>query len=444
MSSRTIPVTIVGPTGRRDLSLPADAPIKELLPPLIEIAGNDTDQEQGAGDWVLSATGSEALPSDSTLEEGGVLDGQVLYLDRARAGGGLSEPPPPPLPQDGLTPAQRTASVLPAHLKSTERVGLTFRAFFDASASTGSVEDQNGAPGNDMAVRPTPANLTVQHKGSPLERARHAWRSSDYVETLCKMISEPRLRRCVTIAVVSPKGGVGKTTITALVGTLLSLLRRDRVVAIDTNPDYGSLGRVLAPDSRIFVDDLLSRLDQPNLALTELDAQLGRAAHGLMVLPAPTDPERMARLDEAAYSKIVSRMKEFVGIVMLDCGTGLQEPAARAAIAAADQLVLVTDEQPAAASLVAEAGTLLARSGRPLTLVVNKMPSHGNVLDIEQLGAYISDARGFMVIPRELEAASKLAVGDFDWRDAPKSWQTACAELVVSLISDWPRLGLTL
>lgn len=284
----------------------------------------------------------------------------------------------------------------------------------------------------------------MEQKQSALERARNTWRSSDYIETLCGMIGEPRLRRCVTIAVVSPKGGVGKTTITALLGSLLSLLRRDRIVAVDTNPDYGSLGRVLAPDARVFVDDLLARLDQPNLTLTELDAQLGRAAHGLMVLPAPTDPDRMAELDEAAYTKVVTRLKEFVGIVMLDCGTGLQEPPARAAIAAADQLVLVTDEQPAAASLVAEAGALLARSGRPLTLVVNKMPATGSMLDVDRLGGYVPQARGLVVVPRETAAASRLAVGQFEWRDAPGGWQTAIAELAVSLIHDWRRLGLTL
>ena len=48
-----------------------------------------------------------------------------------------------------------------------------------------------------------------------------------------------------------------------------------------------------------------------------------------------------------------------VGVLVLDCGTGLQEPAARAAQAAADQIVLISDAHPATASLVAEAAELL-------------------------------------------------------------------------------------
>lgn len=437
-------VTIIGPAGRRDLSLPADAPVRELLPPLIEIAGSaNGDAVTDPSAWTLSAGGGEALAADVTLEDGGILDGQVLYLDRAQPDGTAAAEPPPSAADDGLTPAQRTERALPPKLSNAQRVGLALRAFFGREATPANAA-MTTRPDPYAAKRPTPASLTVERKPSATERARWAWRGSDYVDTLCSMIAQPRLRRCVTIAVVSPKGGVGKTTITALVGTLLSLLRRDRVVAIDTNPDYGSLGRVLAPDNRVYVDDLLDRLDQPNLTLTELDALLGRAAHGLAVLPAPTDPERMARLDEAAYAKVVSRIKEFVGIVVLDCGTGLQEPAARAAIEAADQLVLVTDEQPAAASLVAEAGTLLVKSGRPLTIVVNKMPTSGSMLDVDLLGSYIPDARGLVIIPRELDAAAQLAVGQFDWRDAPRGWQTSCAELAVNLIADWHRLGLTL
>ena len=445
MTSRTMLVTIVGPGGRKDLSLPSDAPIRELLPPLIELAGGNGEGPPNPSAWVLASSAGEELDAESTLEQGGVVDGQVLYLDRARPDGGPPAPPPPPVATDNLTPAQRTHKILPERLGKAHRMGLAFKALFDPSVPGRPEGDTAAAePTEGLSTRPTPASLTVQQRPRALERARLAWRRSDYIEQLCDMIARPRLRRCVTIAVVSPKGGVGKTTVTALLGTLLSLLRRDRIVAVDTNPDYGSLGRVLAPDARVFVDDLLARLDQPNLTLTELDAQLGRAAHGLMVLPAPTDPQRMAELDEAAYSKVISRLKEFVGIVVLDCGTGLQEPAARAAISAADQLVLVTDEQPAAGSLVAEAANLLIKTGRPITLVVNKMPVGGSLLDVDMLASHIPSARGLLVVPQEMDAAAALAVGRFEWRDAPAGWQRAISELAVNVIDDWSRLGLTL
>jgi MinD-like ATPase involved in chromosome partitioning or flagellar assembly len=243
--------------------------------------------------------------------------------------------------------------------------------------------------------------------------------------------------------VVSPKGGVGKTTVTALLGTLFSLLRRDPVVAVDTNPDFGSLGRVLTPEQSWYVDDLARLvLEDDELSLTSLDSLLGRAVHGLLVVPAPTEPDRMAAVDEEAYRRVITRLKDFFSLILLDCGTGLQDPALAAAIAGADQVVLLTDAQPATASLVAESTELLHQWGRPITVVVNRMPPKGAKLDIEALSHYLPAARGLVVVPDDVVAATRLATGRFNWRDAPESWQYAVRKLATVLVADWERLGL--
>jgi MinD-like ATPase involved in chromosome partitioning or flagellar assembly len=292
-------------------------------------------------------------------------------------------------------------------------------------------------------TRLMPSDLTLAMAPSRLDRARTRWRELDYIGQLDGMITEPRLLHCATIAVVSPKGGVGKTTVTALLGTLLSLLRRDPIVAVDTNPDFGSLGRVLTPDQSWYVDDLAQLvLEDDELSLTALDSHLGRAVHGLLVVPAPTDPARMAALDEEAYGRVIARLKDFFSLILLDCGTGLQDPASVAAIAAADQVVLITDAQPATASLVAESTDLLHQWGRPITVVVNRMPAKDARLDIQQLSRYLPAARGLVVVPDDIVAASRLAAGSFDWRDGPATWQLALRQLAIVLVSDWRRLGL--
>jgi MinD-like ATPase involved in chromosome partitioning or flagellar assembly len=292
-------------------------------------------------------------------------------------------------------------------------------------------------------TRLMPADLTLEMAPTRLERARSRWRELDYIGQLDALITEPRLLHCATIAVVSPKGGVGKTTVTALLGTLLSLLRRDPIVAVDTNPDFGSLGRVLTPDQSWYVDDLAQLvLEDDELSLTALDSHLGRAVHGLLVVPAPTDPARMAALDEEAYSRVIARLKDFFSLILLDCGTGLQDPASAAAIAAADQVVLLTDAQPATASLVAESTDLLHQWGRPITVVVNRMPAKDARLDVQQLSRYLPAARGLVVVPDDIVAASRLAAGSFDWRDGPATWQLALRQLAIVLVSDWRRLGL--
>src|SRR4051812_17666813 len=62
--------------------------------------------------------------------------------------------------------------------------------------------------------------------------------------------SLPGVTRPNTVAVISPKGGVGKTTSTFLVGNLLATHLKLRVVAVDANPDFGTLGRLSADGRR--------------------------------------------------------------------------------------------------------------------------------------------------------------------------------------------------
>lgn len=368
--------------------------------------------------------------------------------------------PPVPAP-DGLSPLQRVDMLLPAPVGRATRLAAGAQAFLgridwpeqgeaDAPPSAGVSSGTTSASpevldeyewGTDSVL---PADFTIAARPTRMVSARRLWRELNYQTQLEARVTGPRLLRCATIAVVSPKGGVGKTTVTALLGTLFSLLRRDPTVAIDTNPDFGSLGRVLTNDQSWYVDDLARLVaEDDELSLTALDSHLGRAVHGLLVVPAPTDPERMAALDESAYRQVITRLKDFFSLILLDCGTGLQDPASAAAIATADQVLLVTDAQPATASLVAESTRLLHQWGRPITVVVNRMPAKGGQLDLQQLCRHLPGARGLIVIPEDMVAATKLAARSFDWRDAPVSWQRAVRRLAAVLVADWPGLGLS-
>jgi len=242
--------------------------------------------------------------------------------------------------------------------------------------------------------------------------------------------------------VVSPKGGVGKTTTTALLGSLLAFLRRDRVIAVETNPDWGSLGRRLVPDHPVFIDELLAgALSDPDTSPARLDAQLGRGPDGLMVAPAPTDPDRAANLDESAYRTLFARLSELAGMLVLDCGTGLDDPPARAALACADQLVVVCDDQPDTASIVAEAATWLRHAGPPLLLVVNNL-RRGSRIDLPALERATDFAHGLAVVPRDERAAGQLHNSRFAWRHAPEGWQIPIRELAALLAADWRRLEI--
>jgi MinD-like ATPase involved in chromosome partitioning or flagellar assembly len=413
-----------------EAQLPADVPVAELMPQLLRLAtatgGSALDDQQA---WAAGLPEGAPFPPWSSLGELGVNDGSVIVVE----------------PYDrwpSLTPIMETTLPLERSLRTLPpQTGVVGRVRAALAAAAGRPEpppSQVLQASGQLAPR---SRLAVADSGSVTRRLRQGWRNSGYLHRLDDLIQAPHLRRCVTIAVVSPKGGVGKTTITALLGGIYALLRRDRIVAVDTNPDFGTLGRSLAPTHGIFVDDLLEVLDSPELTVTELDAHLARGLHGLMVVPAPIDPARMALLDQQAYTRVIRRLQEMVGMVILDCGTGMHDPALLAALETADQVVLVTDADPATASLVAEAAMHLRSAKAPMWLVVNRVPPTGSRLSIPSLEEQLPFARGLVVVPAHAAAAGRVADGSFDWREAPASWSRSVRQLAAVLATAWRDIG---
>ena len=75
-------------------------------------------------------------------------------------------------------------------------------------------------------------------------------------EALVAQVQRP-LRGCYRIALLSQKGGVGKTTITATLGATFATTRGDRVVAVDANPDRGTLSQKVPLETPATVRHLL-------------------------------------------------------------------------------------------------------------------------------------------------------------------------------------------
>ena len=257
-------VTVQGPEQRVDLKLPAHRPIAELLPRLVEVCVGG--QPSNSADWELAPLGGLAYDAARTLHQVGVMDGSLLHLRDSAAPilNYLTDAPatgpvdPRDLDQmvaagweDGFLPQDRTRLVLPPRLRLPNRLASAVHAVWNsgAAASPAALVEPH------MGQVVDPASLTVNTRPRVTDRIRASWRATDYLRALDEFIVAPQLRRCATIAVMSPKGGVGKTTITTLLGAMFALLRRDRIVAIDTNPDFGSLGRPPAPKHAVFLDD---------------------------------------------------------------------------------------------------------------------------------------------------------------------------------------------
>jgi MinD-like ATPase involved in chromosome partitioning or flagellar assembly len=166
----------------------------------------------------------------------------------------------------------------------------------------------------------------------------------------------PGVTRPNVVALISPKGGVGKTTATFLVGNLLATHLKLRVVAVDANPDFGTLGR-LAADTRRSDKSLADLLDDADRLKTaaELNPYISRQPSGLHVLASPRDAELTATLGPDRYGELVAFLSCFYEVVLLDLGTGVAGPLARFAIDRADQAVLVTTPEWVTSSVVLDA-----------------------------------------------------------------------------------------
>jgi MinD-like ATPase involved in chromosome partitioning or flagellar assembly len=484
--------------------LPLDVPIAQLVDYLVARHAGDTEQAtNGDGPaWQLSTSWGRPFSPDSSLADNGIFDGSVLLLANpehpvaeletpvpappapvARVAPPAPQPPSPvstpqmpapppaewqsngpdwteqtleqhPLPaepesapesENGMSgepalPQDRTRGRLPGQPRLAERLRQVAKA---VTRPDDDLLPDAGAPEVPAPGRPiSPMLLSQTEAPDAVSRARIAWKKGSYRWRLENAIAAPQLQRCVTIAMISPKGGVGKTTVTALLGSMLALIRRDRVVAIDANPDFGSLGRILTANHHVYVDDIAEVLDDPQLTVTALDQNLGRTAHGLMVLPAPVDPNRMEWLDQGVYARIIERLRQMVGVILLDCGTGLHDPASRAAISAADQVVLVSDPDPTTASLVESAAGVLSQRGSRIWLVVNKVPKGRSRLDIQAFGSYVAYARGLVTLPVDPEGVRPLTTSAFDWNQAPAGLRRGIAELAADLIGAWPEVGV--
>ncbi|MEV0969857.1 MinD/ParA family protein [Microtetraspora glauca] len=143
------------------------------------------------------------------------------------------------------------------------------------------------------------------------------------------------------IAVMSLKGGVGKTTTTAALGNTLASLRGDRVIAIDANPDRGTLGIKVKSETAATIRTLLAEADHI-VRYADARAFTSQSPARLEVLASDTDPAVSEAFNADDYRTVAGLIERYYSICITDCGTGLLHGAMRATLELADQIVLVS------------------------------------------------------------------------------------------------------
>ncbi|SHK67070.1 MinD-like ATPase involved in chromosome partitioning or flagellar assembly [Pseudonocardia thermophila] len=173
------------------------------------------------------------------------------------------------------------------------------------------------------------------------------------------------LRDCHRIAVLSVKGGVGKTTVTAMLGLTFAQLRGDRVLAIDANPDLGTLADRLTGDTEVGMQHLLDFLsDRPAFSIGDIESFMSTTER-LHVLAGSQEPGHGSAFTPDEYEEAIEALSSCYTVLVIDTGTGLSHAALAGVLATTHGVVIVGEPTVDAASRASMTLDWLAGSGYP-------------------------------------------------------------------------------
>ncbi len=324
-------------------------------------------------------------PDPQVDDEGGPVDGEGGPVDDPRDVP-VEVPPPPPATRDPFS-ARDAAPIHPLaldypvdallHQRGAPPAGGWRRALHRASG--GRVD-----PGDSRAVEEMRALLELARR--PLHGAR-------------------------TIAVVSTKGGVGKTSTTVNLGHTFATHRGDRVVALDANPDAGSLAYRVERQTTATALDLLERCDSIE-RYVEMRTYTSQAPSRLEIVASPDDPRLSRALGREDYQRLLALLARHYLLILADCGTGILDSATRGVVQSADQLVVVTGPSVDAGravtfllSWLAEHG--MARQVAEAVVVINAVRPRRTAVDVDALERHFARmVRATVQIPWDPELAT--------------------------------------
>ncbi|HHY06294.1 MAG TPA: septum site-determining protein MinD [Clostridia bacterium] len=186
------------------------------------------------------------------------------------------------------------------------------------------------------------------------------------------------------LVITSGKGGVGKTTATANVGTGLASIGK-KVVMVDTDIGLRNLDVVMGLENRIVYD--LVDVAQGNCRLKQALIK-DKRLEGLCLLPAAQTKDKTAVTPEQMEELCLNLKKEF-DYVIIDCPAGIEGGFKNATAGADKAIVVTTPEISAVRDADRIIGLLEAAELRNPTLIVNRlrpdMVKKGDMMDIDDI-----------------------------------------------------------
>lgn len=192
----------------------------------------------------------------------------------------------------------------------------------------------------------TPTGLLPMpdHADSRLQRLRSSvrgtGRASRDANSVASELSQP-VATSRRIAVLGIRGGSGKSTVAALLVSAYATHRGDRVLAVDADPDLGSLGLRLGANSPTSLANL-GKVPRVWTTLDEAERCLGRSQSGAWILSGERDTATPETVPPNAYLGVLHGISRYFAVTVVDAGAGLVTPLNQAVLADAHSIVLAT------------------------------------------------------------------------------------------------------
>ena len=238
------------------------------------------------------------------------------------------------------------------------------------------------------------------------------------------------------VPVLTRKGGVGKTTVSALLGMALADAREDRVIAIDANPDRGTLAERVSKSTRFTVRDVVNRAAAID-GFPEFSNMVSRDETRLDVLASDSDPMLSEAFDEGDYNVVADMAARYYSIVITDCGTGIVHSVMRPTLQRANTLVIVSGGSVDEARLASETLTWLEANGygdlvRNAVVALNTATQATQLVKLDEIEQHFrSRVRNVIRIPYDPALAAGSVI---KFKELKKMTRDAARELAAEVV----------
>jgi septum site-determining protein MinD len=167
-----------------------------------------------------------------------------------------------------------------------------------------------------------------------------------------------------TISLLSGKGGVGKTTITANLGIALAK-RNQKVCVIDTDVAMANLSLIFSMQAApITLHDVL-------LGEASISDAIYDGPNGLKIIPSGLSLDSYRRVDVERISSVIELIKNQFDFILLDCPAGIEKNVISVIAAAEETLLITSPDSPSVADVLKAKITAQRLGAKTVGVILN-------------------------------------------------------------------------